>query len=75
MYSINSLSKIVIDGGTITQNIMWAPKAMFDLLLFKNRTLSYQLLSRNFSQPFIRGLEDNIKDIRAIALASLGPDG
>ena len=75
VYSINSQSNIVIEGGTITQNKMWAPKDMLDLLLFKNRTRSYQLLARNFSLTFIRGLEDNVKEIRAVAASSLLPNG
>ena len=70
IYSINSQSNIIIDGGTITQNKMWDQKDFFDLLLFKNNTRSYQLLSRNFSLPFIKGLEDNLKEIIVIATAS-----
>ena len=70
IYSINSQSNIIIDGGTITLNKMWAQKETFDLLLFKNKTRSYQLLARNFSLPFIKGLEDNLKEIKAIATAS-----
>ncbi len=70
IYSINSQSNIIIDGGTITQNKIWDQKDTFDLLLFKNKTRSYQLLARNFSLPFIKGLEDNLKEIIAIATAS-----
>ena len=70
IYSINSQSNIIIDGGTITQNKMWAQKETFDLLLFKNKTRSYQLLARNFSLSFIKGLEENLKEIKAIATAS-----
>ena len=70
IYSINSQSDIIIDGGTITQNKMWAQKDTFDLVLFKNKTRSYQLLARNFSLPFIKSLEDNLKEIQSIASAS-----
>jgi hypothetical protein len=40
------------------------------LLLFKNKTRSYQQLARNFSLPFIKGMEDNLKVIKAIATTS-----
>jgi hypothetical protein len=49
---------------------MWAQKETFDLLLFKNKTRSYHLLARNFSLPFIKGMEDNLVVIKAIATAS-----
>jgi hypothetical protein len=70
IYYINSQKIIIIDGGTITQDKIWAQKDTFDLLYFKNKTHSYQLLAMNFLLPFIKGLEDNLKEIKAIAATS-----